>query len=150
MLWYRRVQNLRIDKKRETVQSWVQFHQCFTSSFYARRSQKCKKYSQAVGIFAHLGFGHVKALCKTLMKLTPALKVLTTLPSKSRKKVGKFSVQQWTRVGSAILDYVRLKKVWVSSFTTGISDNYYNLKQNNSDISSTCSIIHILFCNCIK
>jgi len=30
---------------------WARFYQHFTRSFYARRSQKCKKYSQVVSIF---------------------------------------------------------------------------------------------------
>jgi len=41
-------------------------------SFYARRSQKRKKYCQALILFfALLGSAHVKAVCKMLMKLTP-------------------------------------------------------------------------------
>ena len=48
-----------------------QFHQQFTSSFYARRSQKCKKDSQIKQLFLLLGLVCVKAARKLLMKLTP-------------------------------------------------------------------------------
>jgi len=40
-----------------------QFHQHFTSSFYSCRSQKHKKYSQAVSIFCTFGF----CMCKKLL-----------------------------------------------------------------------------------
>jgi len=46
-----------------------QFHQHFSRSFYARRSQKRKKYSQAVSIFGLLGSALVKTTQKTLVKL---------------------------------------------------------------------------------
>jgi len=41
-------------------------------SFYSRRSQKHKNYySQAISLFALLGFALIKAACKKLMKLSP-------------------------------------------------------------------------------
>jgi len=52
-----------------------QFHQHFTSSFYACRSRKRKKYSQVVSLFLHfwdLG-RYVKAAHKMLAKLTSEL-----------------------------------------------------------------------------
>ncbi len=42
-------------------------------SFYAHRSQKFKKYSQAVSFFALLGSVHIKAARKMLMELTPGV-----------------------------------------------------------------------------
>ncbi len=47
-----------------------QFHQCSKHSFYVHRPQKCIKDSQFVSFFTLLGFAHVKAACRTLMKLT--------------------------------------------------------------------------------
>ena len=47
--------------------SWVQFHQHFTSSFYARRSQKCKNDSQFKKLFGL----SVSVREYILMKLTP-------------------------------------------------------------------------------
>jgi len=45
----------------------------FLRSFYVQRSDKCKKYGQAVNLFALLGSALVKAACKMLMKLTPCV-----------------------------------------------------------------------------
>ena len=47
-----------------------QFHQHSTSSFYLRRSQKCKKAAWLDCLFAFLGFSCVKAACRMLVKLT--------------------------------------------------------------------------------
>ena len=55
--------------------SWGQFHQRvykFTSSFYAQRSQKCKKLLNLTVFLMLLGSSSVKAARrKTLVKLTP-------------------------------------------------------------------------------
>ena len=51
--------------------TWGQFHQHSTSSFYARRSRKCKKLLDLTVFFALLGSSSVKAACRMLMKLTP-------------------------------------------------------------------------------
>jgi len=49
-----------------------QFHQRFTYSFYARRSQKCQMTLLIwLPFFAHSGSTYVKAVCRTLMKLSP-------------------------------------------------------------------------------
>jgi len=58
-----------------------QFHQHFISrSFYARRSQKRKKYSQAVSLFSLLGSEDVGALPhKMLVKLIPGLDFINVL-----------------------------------------------------------------------
>ncbi len=49
-----------------------QFHQHFTCSFYAHRSQKHKNTDSLTAFFALLGSGCIKAEHKMLMKLTPA------------------------------------------------------------------------------
>jgi len=48
-----------------------QFDQHFTSSFYKQRSQKRKKYSKAISLFALLGSVCVEAALKMLVKFTP-------------------------------------------------------------------------------
>ena len=48
-----------------------QFHQHFTNSFYARRSQKCKKDSKVKHFFALLGSVHVKAALKHIDEIDP-------------------------------------------------------------------------------
>jgi len=53
------------------VVGMCQFHQCFTHSYYSRRSQKCKKYSQPVSMFCAFGICASKAARKMLMKYTP-------------------------------------------------------------------------------
>jgi len=55
----------------EEVSCWGQFHQHFKRSFYAHISQKRKKYSQGIRLFAPLGSLRVKATCKMLVKSTP-------------------------------------------------------------------------------
>ena len=50
-----------------------QFHQRSTSSFYACRSQKCKKTIKSSSFFALLGSTSVKSACRMLVKLTPSL-----------------------------------------------------------------------------
>ena len=59
---------LNIKVKMETRR---QFHQHFTSSFYANRSQKCKKDSQVKRIFALSGYLHVKPVCKHVGEIDP-------------------------------------------------------------------------------
>jgi len=51
---------------------YSQFHQRSTSSFYTRRSWKCKKDSQVVSLFALWGLRCAKAARRTLMMLTPS------------------------------------------------------------------------------
>ncbi len=55
-----------------------QFHQRFMRCFYARRSQKRKKQLSHQYLFTLSGSAHVKAVCRTLIKLKP---VVTTLES---------------------------------------------------------------------
>ena len=50
---------------------WGQFHQHFTFSFYAYRSQKCKKDSQLNQHFALSGSASVKAACKHVGEIDP-------------------------------------------------------------------------------
>jgi len=51
-----------------------QFHQRFTCSFYAGRSQKCQMtLLTCLSSFAHSGSTCVKAVHRTLMKLSPGL-----------------------------------------------------------------------------
>ena len=52
-------------------ETWSQFHQHSTSSFYACRSQRRKKDSQVKLLFALLGSARVKAARRMLVKLTP-------------------------------------------------------------------------------
>jgi len=64
-------------KKNHTVRSksytrW-QYHQHSTSSFYVRKSQKCKKTLKLWVFFMHSESAHKKAARRTLMKLTPRL-----------------------------------------------------------------------------
>jgi len=54
-------------KERETL---GQFHQHFTSSFYARRSLKRKNAIKPTVFFGLLGSVRVKTFCKMLVKLT--------------------------------------------------------------------------------
>jgi hypothetical protein len=48
-----------------------QFHQHPACSFHWRRTQKHKKYSKVISVFALFGSVCIKAACKTLVKLTP-------------------------------------------------------------------------------
>jgi len=60
------------------LSTWCQFHQHFTLSFYARRSQKHKKDLTTwlrICIFALMVSAHVKAACKMLVKLPWDLKI---------------------------------------------------------------------------
>jgi hypothetical protein len=73
-----------------------QFHQCITRSFYARRSQKHKnaQLSQQY-LFTLLGYARVKAVRRTLMKLTVDIKqpryiLLTYVETYTVKKVSSF------------------------------------------------------------
>ena len=51
------------------------FRQHFARSFCTCRSQKRKKYSQAISLFVILGSAHIKALNKMFVKLTPGSQV---------------------------------------------------------------------------
>jgi hypothetical protein len=54
-----------------------QFHQCSMSSFYAHRSQKCKKGNQVVNLFVLARSSQAKAAHRMSMKLTlAAVKVM--------------------------------------------------------------------------
>jgi len=56
-----------------------QSHQHFTYSFYARRSQKCKKIQLSHKyLFTLLGSASVNAVRRTLMKLSPGDSPLMT------------------------------------------------------------------------
>ena len=52
-------------------ETWGQFHQHSTSSFYARRSQNPIKLLNFTVFFALLGSASVKAARRTLVKLNP-------------------------------------------------------------------------------
>jgi len=69
------------------------------SSFNARKSQKHKKCSQVVSLFALLGSAHVKAVRKMLVKLTRGvnfinilLKAFMFVGPKSAEKTDKLTV----------------------------------------------------------
>ncbi len=49
----------------------AKFYQRFTYSFYAPKAKKRKKDSQVISIFTLLGSTSIKAVCKTVVKLTP-------------------------------------------------------------------------------
>ncbi len=51
-----------------TCGTWGQFHQFFTRSFFA---QSAKKTDNLTGFLAFSGSSGVKAVLRTLMKLTP-------------------------------------------------------------------------------
>jgi len=57
-----------------------QFHQRSTYSFYVRGAQKCKRDSEVVNLFTLLGTTHVKAVIRTLMKLSPSVTSLMNYP----------------------------------------------------------------------
>jgi hypothetical protein len=60
-----------------------QFHQHFTYSFYARRSQKQKKIQLSHKyIFTLLGSLSIKAVRRTLMKLSPGVNFINMLNAK--------------------------------------------------------------------
>jgi len=56
-----------------------QFHQRYTSSFYACRSRKHEKTDKLSVFFELLGSARVKAAGRTLMKLTPGVHGTRTL-----------------------------------------------------------------------
>jgi len=56
-------------------QTRAQFHQHSTYSFYARGAQKFKKDSQVISLFMLSGSTSVKAVRRTLMKLTAGVHV---------------------------------------------------------------------------
>jgi hypothetical protein len=58
-------------KPSKQLETLDQFHQRSTSSFYASRSQKCKKDNQVFSLFVLLESERAKAASKMLMKLTP-------------------------------------------------------------------------------
>jgi len=58
--------------KLESNPTWCKFHQHFTYSFYTRRSQKRKKIQLSHKyLYTLLGSMNIKAVRKTLMKLSP-------------------------------------------------------------------------------
>jgi len=63
----------------EHFDTWAQFHQRSTYSFYARRSRKRKKIDDFTVFFTLLSSAHVKAALKTLMKLTPGVNFINML-----------------------------------------------------------------------
>ncbi len=62
-----------VNGQRPTSTHLPSFINMFTRSSYLRRSQKRKMTNNLTVIFVLLGSTHVKAACKTLMKLTPEL-----------------------------------------------------------------------------
>ncbi len=64
-----RTKNARVNV--DEIDGRGQFHQRFTSSFYVVRSQKHKKDSQDVSLFALVVSAHIKAANRMLMKFTP-------------------------------------------------------------------------------
>jgi hypothetical protein len=57
-------------------------HQCFTSNFYTRADPKsAKKTDNLTVFFALLGSALVKAVCRTLMKLIPGMRVMGSTES---------------------------------------------------------------------
>ncbi len=66
------------------IDPWCQFHQRSTYSFCARRSQKHKKYGKKIQLshqclFTLLGSTSVKAVRRTLVKLTQGLNFINVL-----------------------------------------------------------------------
>jgi len=64
--------------KVETI--WAQFHQLFKYSFYACRSRKHQKILMTwLSFFSHSGSTSVKAVHRTLVKLTPGVNFINVL-----------------------------------------------------------------------
>jgi len=58
------------------AESWCQFHQHFTHSFYTRRSQKRKNDSQVVSLFYTLGICVHKSFAHKMFDIDPRLEFL--------------------------------------------------------------------------
>ena len=56
-----------------TIARRSQFHQHFMHTFYARRSQKCKKESQVKQLFALTGSAHIKVARKHIGDIDPLM-----------------------------------------------------------------------------
>jgi hypothetical protein len=80
--------------------SWGRFHQHFTSSFCMRRSQKCKKTDNLIVFFPLYGSFRLKAVRKTLMKLTPSgdVELLAGVVNRRNVDLGGLVLQRWIRV----------------------------------------------------
>ena len=74
------------------------FHQHFTSSFYARRSQKCKKGSQRKQLFVLLGSTSIKALRKHVdeIEIWSRVTSVTTISKPSHCDALDMSLFGWT------------------------------------------------------
>ncbi len=70
--WIVTMSQYSILKPKFTWKYWSRFHQRFMSGFYTRRSQKRKNNTFKLSVFfALLGSEHLKAVGKTMIKLTP-------------------------------------------------------------------------------
>ncbi len=71
-IWAKHVLKKAVCEMFGEIETWGQFHQHFTGSFYTFRSQMQKKDSQVISVFLHfLGPTSVKAARKLLVKLKP-------------------------------------------------------------------------------
>ncbi len=63
-----------VDSSEREIETWGQFHQCLTRTFYARKSRKRKKVQLSHQyLFTLSGSACVKAVLRTLMKLSPGV-----------------------------------------------------------------------------
>jgi len=85
-----------------------QFHQRFTCSFYACRSQKRQMTLLTwLSFFAHSGSTCIKAVCRMLMKLSPTScscvfcfepkfwKIIKSLPNRNQLRRGEVAWRRW-------------------------------------------------------
>jgi len=103
---------------------WGRFHQCFTCGFCVHRSQKRKKYSQAVSLS---GSAHIKAAHKMLMKLTPGcITVWQDLSAEVTGKSGHCCCCCWLLRKELFVMFPFLYKLWTQTwlceFEIGVPD----------------------------
>jgi hypothetical protein len=98
-------------EERITRDTCRQFHQHFTYSFYASRSQKCQMTLLTwLSCFAHSGSMCVKAVCRTLTKLSPVVNFINILLL-CKSKLSSFSLIHLDLqfFGTKILEKGRIK-----------------------------------------
>ncbi len=79
----------------DEIDGRYQFDQPFTSSFFARRSQKRKKTVKLSVFIVHLGSACVQGVIKTLMKLTPGISLTNILQAAFAHLENKSTKKDW-------------------------------------------------------
>ena len=99
------------------VDTWAQFHQRSTYSFYARRSQKRKKIQLSHKyLFTLLGSTGAKAARRTLMKLTPGLFFRASTTEDANESAAHGSTSGQNRGVSCLADQNTQREVVVECF----------------------------------